>query len=125
MKYISLVFITCVLAACSSSGVQISQEQVSRFEKGVTTYDNVVQALGQPTQKTIDSDGNIEITYNYTEAKMRPESMIPLIGGFVGGTDVKVDSTTITFDSNKVMKDYKLSTYNSGTGYNLSSDAKY
>lgn len=114
-----------LLSACTSSGVYVDEAQIQSFAKGKTTYQEVVSQLGEPTQKTMDSNGNIEISYNYSETSVRPETFIPYVGAFVGGADSRSSNSTFMFDSEGVLQDYKTSSMAMGTTQNLSSDAKF
>lgn len=126
MKRIFSIFsLLFILAACSSTGVYVDESKVQNFTKGETTYESVISQLGQPTQKTLDSEGNLEIAYLYSETSVRPETFIPYAGAFVGGADTRTNSTTFIFDSSGILQDYKTSSMQLGTAQNLSSDAKF
>ncbi len=108
------------LSACAASGVQVTEQQISAFQKGKTTYPEVVSKLGAPNSNTISSDGTRIIAYVYSEAQTRPESFIPYIGALVGGMDVRTSVVTLAFDKNGVLKEYAASASQTGAGYNLS-----
>ncbi|NDA63118.1 MAG: hypothetical protein EBX50_13925 [Chitinophagia bacterium] len=73
-----------VLAACSSSGVKVDPNKLSGFEKGKTTYSEVIDTLGSPTQVMTLDDGRKIVTYSYYGVQARPESFVPIVGAFVG-----------------------------------------
>jgi|GEM_PF-3904331 len=48
-----LLYLSAVsLGACAASGVHVSENQLSHFKEGITTYEQVIQTLGTPTTKT-------------------------------------------------------------------------
>ena len=109
-----------MLSGCAASGVQVTEQQVQAFQKGKTTYPEVVARLGQPNANSIDSKGTRTIAYIYSEASTRPESFIPYIGGFIGGVDMRSNVVTFMFDKNGVLQEYAASSSQTGTGFNLS-----
>lgn len=120
MKRVLVLAIALMLTACAASGVHVDESQVTEFKKGQTSYDEVVSQLGSPTQKTIDSSGNVEISYIYSEYQTRPESFIPYVGGLVGGADTRINTALFKFNSSGVLQDYTFSETAIGTGMNLS-----
>ncbi|PLV63674.1 MULTISPECIES: hypothetical protein [unclassified Erwinia] len=67
---IALVFSASMLSGCSAldykSGTQVSAQQMAQFQKGKTTQDQVVQAIGNPPKKA-EVNGKEIWTYNYTK----------------------------------------------------------
>ena len=57
MKAVLIVAAALGLSACVATGKKVTQEQVSRFQKGKTTYQEVIADLGEPTNSTLHSDG--------------------------------------------------------------------
>ncbi len=89
-----LFILVLLLAGCVSttSGVPVDKAQVAGFKKGITTEAEVVQALGNPSMRSSNSDGTTVLMYFYSQSQAR---------GLVGlGGVVKVDSssTAFTFD---------------------------
>src|SRR5882757_4441545 len=76
-----------VLAGCVAGGVKVEERQLASFQKGQTTYAQVVGRLGAPTSSTLMPDGRRMIIYTYVQTQARPESFIPIVGAFVGGAD--------------------------------------
>lgn len=104
------------LSACVSAGVRVDQSKMAEFRKGRTTYPEVIEQLGQPTQTTLQDNGTKTITYLYYSAQSRPESFIPYVGAFVGGVDAENTMVTLTFDKNGILRNYTSSHGNSGMG---------
>lgn len=99
-----------LLAGCTTgSGTRIEASQISQFKVGITTYDQVVQALGPPVSTVQNSDGTKAIVYANTNAKIRGATFIPVVGLFAGGADVKSQSVVFTFNADGTLKNYSTS----------------
>ncbi len=110
-----------LLSACMRMGVQVTEEQLARFEEGKTTMQEVVSALGQPTGEHSMRNGTRAMTYMYNEMKARPESFIPYVGGILfGGFDQKSSTATLVFDRTGVLKSVTTSSGATGFGMGLS-----
>lgn len=105
-----------VLSGCAASGVQVKEEQLAAFEKGKTTMQEVVAALGAPTGNTLMPDGSRMISYTYAQAQARPATFIPIVGAFVGGVDARSNSVMLTFDQQGILKTTMSSSHQQGTG---------
>lgn len=112
----SLLAAAVLLTACAATGVRVTEEQVKQFEKGKSTYVEVVQKLGQPTTSVVTSQGLRYASYAYSEAAARPETFIPFVGPFVGGVDARSNAVTFIFDGRGVLQDYTSATSQFGTG---------
>lgn len=102
MKKAAMIFSLAIgLMGCAaiSTGVQVSDSQVSQFKKGETTKAQVLAALGPPTQQTKQSDGTSSLIYSYGESKARPESYIPIVGLFAGVVDTRANTVLLQFDA--------------------------
>jgi outer membrane protein assembly factor BamE (lipoprotein component of BamABCDE complex) len=119
MKIFLAAALALGLAGCASTGTKVETSQIQQFQKGVTTYPEVVAALGDPTTVTTDSDGKKSAVYTYAQSKIRPESFIPYVGLFAGGADVKSTAVVFRFDSADKLVDYSTSMSNAGAGYGL------
>ena len=118
-KTILLCLILTLVCACAASGVHVSEAQVSNFKKGKTTYEDVVSELGSPTSKTLNSSGKTDIVYIYSEYQTRPETFIPYVGAFVGGSDSRTNIASFTFNKAGILQDYTFSETSLGTVNNL------
>lgn len=92
-----------LLAGCMSAGTAVDQTKVSGFQRGKTTYSEVVAALGQPNADTIIQDGSRVIVYTHTQAAACPQSFIPIVGPLVAKADATSDNYTFTFDPSGVL----------------------
>jgi len=118
MRYLSVLIAVIALNACMSMGTKVDQEKLSQFVKGKTTYAEVVQQLGKPTQNTINSDGTRTITYVYAQSQVKAASFIPFAGSFLGGTESENTTVALNFDKKSVLTSYTASEggMNVGTG---------
>lgn len=126
MKHYLITASLLLLAACASAGVKVDQAKLADFKKGKTTYSEVIQTLGQPTQTTILDDGNKIIHYTYFSTQARPESFIPYVGLVVGGADTENSVVSFTFDQKDILKSYTSSQggVGAGTGFNAYSQPR-
>lgn len=108
-----------LLSGCASGGVKVEERQLSSFERGRTTYSQVIGQLGAPTANTLMNDGRRVIVYTFVQAQARPESFIPIVGIFVGGADSQATSASLIFDREGVLESYSSTQaqYGMGTGF--------
>ncbi|HEY3939510.1 MAG TPA: hypothetical protein VGL97_18910, partial [Bryobacteraceae bacterium] len=88
---------------CVSAGTAVDPNAVAGFERGHTTYADVVGRLGTPNTDALAADGTRIVVYSYTQARARPESFIPIVGPLVGGTDATTTGYEFRFDQNGIM----------------------
>ena len=107
---LALAALLVTLTGCYSVGAQVNEDQLAGFEKGRTTYSDIVSQLGPPTSQSVNSEGGRTASWLYAEVmKSRPESFIPLIGPFIGGADMKSNMVTMSFDGQGVLKNFNSS----------------
>ncbi|MHB8389263.1 MAG: outer membrane protein assembly factor BamE domain-containing protein [Acidobacteriaceae bacterium] len=118
MRYLFVGIALLALSGCMSMGTKVDQDQLSQFVKGRTTYAEVVQQLGEPTQNTINSDGTRTITYFYSQSQARAVDFIPVVGAFLGGSTSKDTTVTLNFDRRSLLTNYTATQggMNVGTG---------
>jgi hypothetical protein len=107
------------VAGCASVGTKVDTAQVQQFQKGVTTYSDVVAAVGEPTNVTTAADGAKIAVYTYAQATVRPETLIPYVSVFGGGADTKATAVIFRFDASDKLVDYSTSVSNTGAGYGV------
>jgi len=105
-------------------GTKVDQEKVSKFEKGKTTYAEVVQQLGKPTQSTINMDGTRTAIYIYSQSQMKAASFIPIVGAFVGGADTESTTTILNFDKHSMLTSYSASEGGSSMGTGIANGGR-
>jgi hypothetical protein len=114
VNIVGVVLAAVMLAGCVSSGTKVDASQMASFEKGKTTYAQVVQALGPPVSVTNTSDGTRIAVYSYVHSQARAASFIPVVGLFAGGADAQSQAVTFTFGPDGTLKDYSTTTSNVG-----------
>jgi outer membrane protein assembly factor BamE (lipoprotein component of BamABCDE complex) len=110
-----VVLAALMLAGCVSSGTKVDTTQIASFQKGKTTYAQVVQALGPPISVSTLSDGTRIIGYGYVHAEPRAASFIPVVGLFAGGADAQSQSVIFTFGPDGTLRDYSTTTSKVGS----------
>lgn len=116
------VFLVALLVGCASSGVRVTDSQMSQFVEGKTTQQEVVAALGEPTGVTRNFDGTTTLIYTYAEARTRATTFIPIVGLFAGGVDTRSNSVAMSFDKAGVLTTYSSSASQTGTATGIAVD---
>ncbi len=98
MRILGLALTVALLAGCAAGGVKVTDQQLGSLKPGETTEQQVTQLLGRPTMRTRMHDGSVMVLYSYYEAKVRPETFIPIAGAFVGGSDTRTNTVMLRFD---------------------------
>ncbi len=119
MKTIFIIATALMLSACVATGKKVTQEKVSQFEIGKTTYQEVIQELGEPTDSTLRSDGSREITYSYAQSQMKAQNFIPYVGGFLGGRESESSFVYMSFNKRGVLTHYSARSGKQSTGTGL------
>jgi hypothetical protein len=116
---ILLLVAAVVLSGCVSGGVKVEERQLASFQRGQTTYGQVVGQLGAPNASTLMPDGRRMIVYSYVQAQARPESFIPIVGAFVGGADSRSNMVSLIFTREGILESYSSTQaqYGMGTGF--------
>ncbi len=70
---------------------------MASFQRGHTTYDEVVAQIGQPTALSVTADGARVAGWAYTRVTTRAASYVPVVGLFAGGADAHTHSVTLRF----------------------------
>jgi outer membrane protein assembly factor BamE (lipoprotein component of BamABCDE complex) len=124
MRYLFIFLAVFSLSACMSMGKKVDQETVSKFETGKTTYAQVVQQLGKPTQSTINSDGTRMAIYTYMQSQANAANFIPFVGAFMGGAQSENTTVTLNFDKNSVLTSYTSSEGGTSVGTGITTGTK-
>ncbi|HYH96813.1 outer membrane protein assembly factor BamE domain-containing protein [Hyalangium sp.] len=119
MKAVLITAAALTLSACIATGKKVTQEQVSQFQKGKTTYQEVITGLGKPTGSTLHSDGSRSINYSYAQSQASAASFIPYVGRLVGGSESEHTSVYLTFDKNGILTDFSATSGQTSTGTGL------
>lgn len=75
IKKISMLLCSLLILGCAARstvvGRKIDPQRVAKIQKGVTTRQEVVNLLGSPDQLQRASNGEVTMTWMYTEAKYK------------------------------------------------------
>jgi outer membrane protein assembly factor BamE (lipoprotein component of BamABCDE complex) len=89
---------------CASVGRQVDQGAVDKIEKGKTTRAEVISLIGSPDRIMNIGTGDTIFSYHYARAAAKPQSFIPIVGPFIGGTNVQSQYISIMFGPDDVVK---------------------
>lgn len=118
MRRLITPLLALVLAACASTGVQVTPEQASAIKAGVSTESDVRAALGAPTGVSMVS-GRRLLIYSGATYAARPASFIPIVGAFAGGADTQTSYVIVTVGADGVVSDVQSHHASSGTATGL------
>jgi hypothetical protein len=102
MKYIKVVLMLLsfvVIASCTSTKYKPNANAMDHFEKGKTTYQEVVGVLGKPNSTSIMSNGTKTLVYSDMNTQVDPATYIPFVGAFIGGASAEMKFLKFTFKS--------------------------
>jgi outer membrane protein assembly factor BamE (lipoprotein component of BamABCDE complex) len=91
---------------CMTTGTEVAPETAQSFQKGKTTYDEVVAQLGTPQMTHFEGDGARTITYAYSKTTVAPESFLPFVGVLLAKGENNVTSVIFKFDPQGRLIDY-------------------
>lgn len=121
VKHTVSALICAALVGCAATGVQVSDEQLSAFRPGQSTEAQVLQSLGQPTMRMRLPDGSVTLIYSYAEVRLRPASLIPIVGAVAGGSDSRSSAVSLRFGADGKLIDTTTTSTSMGTGIGASS----
>jgi outer membrane protein assembly factor BamE (lipoprotein component of BamABCDE complex) len=114
MKNIFILLLAIVsMAGCATSGRAIDQNRVEQIKEGVTTEQEVIQLLGTPYMKTLDSNGKVIMLYQYTKVKNRASNFIPVVGLFNTKMDMQQKMLTVLVGKDGKVEKYTFNDSNS------------
>jgi outer membrane protein assembly factor BamE (lipoprotein component of BamABCDE complex) len=102
---LACVLATAAVGCTTTSGVQVQQSQLSSFQKGVTTDEDVIRALGAPTMSSATSEGERTLVYSFAQYK-----------AFAASGNMKANSVVLAFDKNRKLVSYSASDMNFNSG---------
>ena len=120
-----LVGLGCATTTVGNQG--LTQDNVSKIQKGVTTRDQVVEILGQPDDIQLLADGRHVMFYHGMQGNadfgQRIFQGVPIIGAIVPTTDtqtVRREFLEVSLNANNIVEDYQFSDNTSETKTTLS-----
>ena len=110
MRKLFLLMLCLGLVGCATTSLNenygnfnLTQENVAKIQKGVTTKEEILSLFGQPMSKIQNSSLGEMWTYAHTKSKTTPPP-------FFSMQDFKVEvqsySVTLTFDDKGIVKDF-------------------
>jgi len=102
----------------------VEADRLTQFERGKTTYHDVVAALGKPTSMTLAADGSRQVIYSYTQNQMKWENFVPIVAMFSQGATAETTTVTLDFDPTGVLMSYTAAEGQTQMGTGFSSGAK-
>lgn len=108
-RQILAIALLAILTGCMVGGndaPKVEQSQLTSFKEGVTTYADVVAALGPPASTQSNSDGTRTITYMRMNSNVDAVTFIPVVGLVAGSGKSEYQSTLFTFDKSGRLKSY-------------------
>lgn len=114
MKTMIALSFVIALTSCASHGNKIDRNYASTIQKGVTTENDVIAKMGQPTSKGYNSEGHRTLTYLHVSTRTKASTFIPVVGLFTGGADTESTILVINIDSDTgIVKDWNYNQSNS------------
>jgi len=104
MRKVILFIILPLFIGCASAGHKLNPDQAAKIEKGVTTREQVINYLGSPDQITQINNGDVVFSYHYVRTTIKPQTLIPYIGLFIGGSNLQNQFFTVTFGPDGIVK---------------------
>ena len=103
---VTFIAFAALCGGCASSGTKVEQSALSKIIKGKTTKSEVIALLGNPMSAQLTGNGKEIDTWSYAQAQAKGRSFIPVVGAFVGGSDMKLQTFQVILNKNKVVEDY-------------------
>lgn len=116
MKFIVACVTAILLAACTSTtGVQITEDQLSQLKRSGASIDTVQAAFGKPQSVRVLPSGQRMLTYSYQTVSVGAGAFVPLVGAAMPGSGFSSETASLVF-KNGVLDSYYLNSSNHGTG---------
>lgn len=107
------VLLALVSVGCASIPQFVGCEQ--NLIVGQTTVEDAKRICGKPQAATVNSDGLTVMVFTKTNVSVKPATLIPVVGGFVGGADASTITLSLVF-KNGVLKSHSNSTSDVSVG---------
>lgn len=121
MRRLAAVGTVLLLAGCVSSGNPSVADPtlIDQIKIDLSTKEDVKRILGQPTSMARHSGNyapipglspqaiitNIEVwSYTHIDVEVNGATFIPIVGSFAGGASSNVNSLTVSFDKNGIVR---------------------
>ena len=106
MRPIIIFFCVLILSGCATAGKKVDRAKLDKIKEGVTTEQEVIGLLGNPSMKTLDSGGKTIMLYNYAKIKNKAVNFVPIVNLFAGGLDMKQQMLTVLIGTDGKVEKY-------------------
>jgi outer membrane protein assembly factor BamE (lipoprotein component of BamABCDE complex) len=118
------ILIFLLVCGCASTGNKTlgsfdSAQVTTMIKDGVTTKQEIVAMLGDPSGIDLDHQSREKWTYTHQKVTSKAINFVPIAGSFQRGTNNTVKQLIILFDSNNVVSKHIFSTSLSETNIGL------
>lgn len=109
-KFVTLgtLFSLLFVAGCQSTRVKPESYMIDHFEKGITTYGEVLSLMGKPNAVSANSNGIKVATYQHIDTNVHAATYIPIFGPFLGGASSETKMMIFKFKDN-ILEDINFS----------------
>ena len=104
-----LMVLPLMISGCASTGQQMDKSKVDQIKKGVTTRAELEQMFGVPFNSMILGDGRRQLIFTFSKTQMKGQSLIPVIGGLVGGQTNRYQMLQVILNKDNIVDDYEFS----------------
>jgi hypothetical protein len=114
----------CLVSGCVATGTRVDEGQLLQFERGRTTYFEVVARLGKPNSSALAADGSRQIAYVYTQQQLKVQNFIPVVALFTQGSTAETSTVTLDFDPHNRLVQFTATQGQTAVGTGFNSGAK-
>ncbi len=124
MRWTTMLCLLTCLWSCAATGRRVDEGQLLQFEKGRTTYYDVVAALGRPSASVLHDNGTRQVLYTYSQTQLKWQNFVPIMDRLQQGSDAETTTVQLDFDAQSVLVSYSATTSHTPTGYGVISGGK-
>lgn len=119
--------LVALLAGCASVGNSRLADQndatiAEQITIGTTTQSEIIQALGSPSSRFLDANGNEQWMYLHSRASADAINFVPFAPLFGTSTSGETKQLTVIFDDEGVVENYLMNTSDTGVKTGVFSD---
>jgi hypothetical protein len=91
MKTLLVIAAALTLSACAGAKQKVPYSRDLQFDVGRTTFQEVIERLGEPNNAERHTDGSRTVKYIHSETRENSDLLVPYIGKFRGSSkDVSI-----------------------------------
>ncbi|MCC4288523.1 outer membrane protein assembly factor BamE domain-containing protein [Vreelandella aquamarina] len=127
MRLLVTMGLVALLAGCASVGNSRLADQndatiAEQITIGTTTQSEIIQALGSPSSRFLDANGNEQWMYLHSRASADAINFVPFAPLFGTSTSGETKQLTVIFDDEGVVENYLMNTSDTGVKTGVFSD---